>query len=114
VWYFFYGSLADAHILSRRLSNPRLPVFRQASITGGVIKSGGGKDRALVDDPAATCIDGWAFLVRSREDEDALRLYETETYEVVRCSITMQDKPDVIVNGLVFRFTVHTQDLSPE
>jgi hypothetical protein len=91
-----------------------MPVFRQASITGGVIKSWGGKYRALINGPAAARIDDWAFNVLSREHEDALRLYETEAYEVVRCSITMKDKPNDIVNGLVFRFAGQTQDLSLE
>jgi hypothetical protein len=90
----------------------RQPVFHQASITAGVIKSWGGKYRALVNGPAAARIDGWAFHVISREYEDVLRLYETEVFEVVRCSITMKDKPDIVVKGLVFRFAGQTKNLT--
>ena len=104
VWYFFYGSSVDADVLSSRLSLFSMPVFRSTSITGGVVRSWGGKYRALVDSHATIPINGWAFQVVSREYEDALRLYETEAYEVVRCSITMKDKPDEVVNDLVFRF----------
>ena len=44
---------------------------------------------------------GSAYQVSSKEHEDALRIYETENYEVVRCMIAMADE---VVHGLTFRF----------
>ena len=111
VWYFFYCSLIDAYVLSDRLSLFSMPVFRQTSIAGGVIKPREGKYRVLVDGPATVPINGWAFHFVSREYEDGLRLRETEAYEVVRRSFTMKDKPDDMVNGLVFRFAGSSQDI---
>lgn len=112
VWYFFYGSLADADYLLGRLPHIGRPGYRQASITGGVIKSWVGKYQALTDSPETARIDGWAFHVVCREYEDALRIHYTESDEIVRCSITMEDWSDVVVKGLVFRFAGQTQALS--
>lgn len=39
----------------------------------------------------------------SEENEEILRYYETDCYEVVRCEICMVDVGEV-VKGLVFRF----------
>ena len=47
-----------------------------------------GKYKALVDGKMR--VDGMAFSVRSREDEEALRYHETENYEVVRCRICLK------------------------
>jgi Gamma-glutamyl cyclotransferase, AIG2-like len=112
VWYFFYGSLADAGFLLQRLAHFSWPLHRPASIIGGVIKSWAGKYPALVDGPETARIDGWAFHVVSREYEDALRLHYTEAYEIVRCSITVEDRSDLVVKGLVFRFAGQNQALS--
>ncbi|KAK7885624.1 hypothetical protein LTR67_010417 [Exophiala xenobiotica] len=91
VWYFFYGTLADSDVLSQHLNLDTAPV---------VYPSARWKYRALVDAPG-TEVDGSAFLVGSRDQEDALRFYETDKYEVVRCHITMQTG---VVCGLTFRF----------
>ncbi|KAI1322545.1 hypothetical protein F5Y16DRAFT_386211 [Xylariaceae sp. FL0255] len=90
VWYFFYGTLAEQDTLSRLLQRgggidaSELP---PAYIFGGKTTTLG-RYRALVhgdmnDEP----VIGSAFLVKSREEEDALRYYETELYTVVRCGI---------------------------
>ena len=87
VWYFFYGSLASAAKLSSLLGiAEREIVLRDASVTGGVLSKWGGY-KALVDGPADARVDGMAFEVWDEEQEDTLRVYETEAYEVVRCCI---------------------------
>ena len=117
VWYFFYGNLAVPEILSRRLALSEEPVFTPATVTGAsvVIKKWRGKYNALLDSDegaeTAWVIDGWAYLVESEEHEDALRLYETENYEVVRCTICMGARSDV-VKGLTFEFVGPSEDLS--
>ena len=103
-WYFFYGTLADPVLLARLLSlpdNAGPPVLVPASIYGGVLKTWRGKYKALVDGACTDYVHGSAFQVGSREQEDALLVYETENYEVVRCSISMRGR---MIQGLTFRF----------
>ncbi|KAH6661286.1 hypothetical protein BKA67DRAFT_654409 [Truncatella angustata] len=104
VWYFFYGTLADNDVLGG-LVGVRRPHLVPAQTRGGVLKTWGGKYKALVDQMttgSVGIIDGHAFLVETYEQETALRAYETDNYEVVRCGIEM--KGERYVNGLTFRF----------
>jgi hypothetical protein len=114
VWYFFYGTLADTGVLSGLLSLPEAerPVLRPASITGGITKTWADKYKALVDGPATARTDGWAYQVVSKEHEEALLFYETEKYEVVRCTISMNGEEEEVVKGCTFRFVESLQGFS--
>ncbi|CAD6567769.1 MAG: hypothetical protein ASARMPREDX12_000235 [Alectoria sarmentosa] len=103
VWYSFYGTLADSAFLTRLLSLPEAehPVLVPASISRGVVKTWQDKYNALVDGASTDCVHGVAYRVTTKEREEALLLYETEKYEVVRCSIMMESGT---VEGLTFRF----------
>ena len=104
VWYFFYGSLAEAAILSQILSLPYAtspPIMTPACVSGGVIKSWGGKYKALVDGTDDNVVHGSAYQIQDRESEESLLLYETEKYEVVRCIIKSANEE---FSGLTFRF----------
>jgi hypothetical protein len=101
VWYFFYGTLADPTILATKFRFPFPIVYRSASVTGGELRTWGGKYKALIN--GAGTVRGWAYQVTCVEREDALRYYETDRYEVVRCAITM-DYTGENVLGLTFRF----------
>ncbi|RSL40772.1 hypothetical protein CEP54_016023, partial [Fusarium duplospermum] len=80
VWYFFYGTLAESETLAELLGTE--PIYHDAKIRGGVLESWGNY-KALVNDPSErNVVHGKAFLVASEEDEEALRLYETEAYEI--------------------------------
>ncbi|OGM47954.1 hypothetical protein ABOM_002663 [Aspergillus bombycis] len=103
VWYFFYGTLADPEILARQTSRSELPVLRRATVKGGIIKMWGGKYKALIDGPSSAIVDGWTYEVNSGEEEEQLRYYETDQYEVVRCEIHILES-GVLVKGLTFRF----------
>ncbi|OCT52908.1 oxidoreductase domain containing protein [Cladophialophora carrionii] len=108
VWYFFYGTLGDSHVLTRHLGINE-PELITAHVENGQLRTWGGKYKALVD----TCkpvevVHGKAFLVRDREQEDALRFYETDKYEVVRCRIVTADG---VLPGLTFRFCGALQEL---
>lgn len=103
VWYFFYGTLGDREVLGRLLSlESEELVLREASVLGGVMKMWGGKYKALVDGPERAKVVGKAFLVTNQGYEDALRQYETDNYEVVRCTISMEGGTKV--EGCTFRF----------
>ena len=113
VWYFFYGNLAIPDILSRRLGLSEKPVFTPATVMGGVIKKWRDQYNALLDSDGAetTCANGWAYLVETEEHEEALRFYETENYEIVRCTISMEGRPDA-VKGLTFKFVGPSEHLT--
>jgi hypothetical protein len=111
VWYFFYGNLAVPDILTRRLALVEEPIFTPATVTGGVIKKWRGKYNALIDGPDTACVDGWAYLVVTEEHEESLRFYETENYEVVRCTIIIKDTSDT-VKGLTFKFVGPSEHLT--
>ena len=103
VWYFFYGTLADSSFLTRLLSLSELehPFLIPATISRGIVKSWQQKYNALIDGASTDYVHGSAYRVTTKEREEALLLYETEKYEVVRCSIMMESGT---VEGLTFRF----------
>jgi hypothetical protein len=98
VWYFFHGTLADPEVLGRLLGI--VPSYRNAYVQEGMLKTWGGKYKALVDNPGGVAY-GSAFLVQDQEQEDILRCYETENYEVVRCNLIIENEK---VSALTFRF----------
>ncbi|KAG5764240.1 hypothetical protein H9Q72_007698 [Fusarium xylarioides] len=102
VWYFFYGTLTDPSFLSRLFGSNFQAEYHAATIRGGTLKTWG-RYYALLDDPSHTnLVLGKALLIETREQEERLRAYETNAYEVVRCSIEMGSGESV--NGLTFRF----------
>ncbi|KAK8221869.1 hypothetical protein M8818_000034 [Zalaria obscura] len=103
LWYFFYGTLADREKLASlfRLPVTEISSLVPAKITGGMIKTWGNRYKALVDGSAHAEVEGWAYLVADVEQEDALRAYETDRYQVVRCTINMDETS---VQGCSFRF----------
>ncbi|RKU47715.1 hypothetical protein DL546_000765 [Coniochaeta pulveracea] len=105
VWYFFYGTLADPAVLSRLLGLPvgKPPTYNKALIKGGRITTWAGKYLALVNGNDNDVVRGSAYLVNDVEDENALRYYETDKYEVVRCEIELVGNEEK-VTGLTFRF----------
>ena len=111
VWYFFYGTLADPQVLARVLHRDEVcaSALRPARVRGGRLATWAGKYRGLVHaDPASfePPVVGHAFLVRTREEEDALRFYETERYAAVRCQIEFEEYAagQVALDGLTFLF----------
>lgn len=92
VWYFFYGTLGNPDVLKRLLGVD--PIYRPASVAGGEMIEWGGKYKALIDAPGSA-VEGVAFMVEREEVEDALRCYETDKDEVVRCEIGMKDDKSV-------------------
>lgn len=113
VWYFFYGTLGDPEVLSRILSLPdnETPDLRPAKIMRGIIRTWGGKYKALIDASESGYTDGWAYKVASEIEEEALLYYETEKYEVVRCEIMVPGEKQG-VRGCTFRFAGCHGDLS--
>ncbi|KAF4984869.1 hypothetical protein FZEAL_22 [Fusarium zealandicum] len=100
VWYFAYGTLANGGKVEELTGS--LPTYYNAKIRGGVLKTWG-TYKALVDDPTGDgVVFGKAFQVDNKEHEESLRVYETESYEAVRCRIHLEQ--DRIVDGLTFRF----------
>lgn len=88
--------------------------YRLARIYGGQLKTWYGKYKALVDCDVGDFVDGAAFLVESKEEEDALRYYETKNYEVVRC-VTVWLEGDYVgqrAYGLTFRFAGRNGELT--
>ncbi|KKY27588.1 putative aig2-like protein [Phaeomoniella chlamydospora] len=102
VWYFCYGNLAKSDILMKLLSLESPPRYHSARVTGGIVKRWAGKYNAMIDGPEASVVDGWAYRVMSKHDEDILRFHESGNYEVVRCNISMHDRA---VKGLTFRYS---------
>ena len=104
VWYFSYGTLADGAVLRRLLDDDIAPVYRPARVLGGELTTWGEKYKALVNAYSkGAAVEGSAFLVRTAAEEDALRCYETDRYEVVRCTMEMLDDGTSVM-GLSFHF----------
>ncbi|KAI9738721.1 MAG: hypothetical protein M1834_008226 [Cirrosporium novae-zelandiae] len=103
VWYFFYGTLTNDVFLSRIIQLPKdeALVLVRAFVSGGKLGIWNGRYKGLVDAPSNALVHGYAYKVTSKEQEDYLRIYETDHYEVVRCTIFMHGRG---VQGCTFRF----------
>ncbi|KAM3511634.1 hypothetical protein MY11210_004718 [Beauveria gryllotalpidicola] len=104
VRYFFYGTLADRAVLARVIgvSDADSIRYEPAVLSRAVLTSWAGKYRGVVDGGPDDIVEGVVYWVKSREEEEALRIYETAKYEVVRCSIHLEEEVDVCM-GLTFR-----------
>jgi len=83
------------------LTEDRLSILEPASVSGGILRTWPGKYQVLVHKRPNACIKGSVHDVSSKEQKDALRCYETDKYEVVRCTIFMRGRQ---VQGCTFRF----------
>ncbi|CAN9182607.1 unnamed protein product [Alternaria alternata] len=107
VWYFFYGTLGHSSFLNELFESPpeEEHILVPALIHGGKLQTWGGKYNALVDDHPGSRIYEWAYEVVSLEQEDAMRMYETAKYEVVRVKIELAGHTGGrFVKGCTFRF----------
>ncbi len=102
--YFFYGTLAEQAILARVLgiSDHNYIKYQPATVAAAALTTWAGKYRSLVDGGYGDEVDGMVYLVKSREEEEALRIYETAKYEVVRCAIYFKGEAQSHM-GLTFR-----------
>lgn len=111
VWYFFYGTLAQPETLSRQIRRECKVgrELREAYVVGGKLGTWGGKYEALADDFSlgGKSVKGMACEIMSMKEEDALLVYETDNYEVVRCEIIMGEER---VRGCTFRFIGDSYD----
>ncbi|KAJ4304601.1 hypothetical protein N0V90_000127 [Kalmusia sp. IMI 367209] len=101
--YFFYGTLTDPERLSMLLClrpEDDAPKLSAAMVRKGRTRKWG-PYLALVDGTEEDCVRGCVYEVQCEEHEYALRDYEGDNYEVVRCEI---DKGGEVVPGLTFRF----------
>ncbi|KAL5120986.1 hypothetical protein ACEQ8H_001174 [Pleosporales sp. CAS-2024a] len=110
VHYFFYGTLADAARLERLFGIPasELPRLQAAVLLDGRIRTWGGKYRALVDSPGGM-VNGFAYAITSVDQEDVLRAYEGDNYEVITATM-MVDRKEII--GRSFRFAGFEDELT--
>lgn len=100
---FFYGTLADPDGLSTYLNLTEEPLLLPAPTRGDRIKICSDKYRALVDDvDGSAVVRGHTPHLMNQEQEDALRFYETDKYEVVRCLVGLDDQRKL--TSLTFRF----------
>jgi Gamma-glutamyl cyclotransferase, AIG2-like len=102
VLYFFYGTLAEPDRLVRLLDLDSEPDLKTAFVIGGAMETWGGTYKGLVGVPGSISkVNGWAYLVKSAEDESKLRQYETRRYEVSRCEIYLENELEA-QKGLTF------------
>lgn len=108
--YFFYGTLADPGLLERLLGIPasELLPLKPAHLLDGRIRTWAGKYKALVDEPGAV-VGGFAYLCTSSDQEDALRVYEGDNYEVVATKLIVDGKEMI---GRTFRFAGFDDELT--
>jgi hypothetical protein len=109
VHYFFYGTLADPARLERLFGVPasELPRLQAATLLDGRIRTWGGKYRALVDGPG-DMVNGFAYAITTADQEDAIRVYEGDNYEVVAATIIVDGEE---IMGRSFRFAGFADEL---
>ncbi|KAF2281072.1 uncharacterized protein EI97DRAFT_19540 [Westerdykella ornata] len=112
IWYFFYGTLASPERLSRLLDVDlaQLPELKAATLLDGKIQTWAGKYRALMDSVGGK-VEGWIYPVICEDQEDALRVYEGDSYEVVRARFVSDGK---VIEGRTFRFAGFEDELTED
>lgn len=108
--YFVYGTLACTTRLSRlfEVAASEVPALKPAVLHDGRIRMWAKRYRALVDSPGEK-VQGFACVIRSDEEEDALRRYEGDNYEVVAARFVVCGTE---VRGRTFRFVGRENELS--
>ncbi|EGX89375.1 hypothetical protein CCM_07626 [Cordyceps militaris CM01] len=102
--YFFYGTLADRAVLARVIgvSDEGSIEYESAMVSGAALSTWANKYLGLVNSFQHDQVEGKVYWVKSREEEEALRIYETAKYEVVRCKINLESGINTCM-GLTFR-----------
>ncbi|ATY63497.1 oxidoreductase domain containing [Cordyceps militaris] len=102
--YFFYGTLADRAVLARVIgvSDEGSIEYESAMVSGAALSTWANKYLGLVNSFQHDQVEGKVYWVKSREEEEALRIYETAKYEVVRCEIHLDSGINTCM-GLTFR-----------
>lgn len=110
VHYFFYGTLASSARLERLFHLPasKIPPLQPATLFDGRIQIWAGRYRALIDEPGAT-VSGHAYICGSSDQEDALRTYEGDSYEVVAARLMTNGEE---LMGRTFRFAGFDDELT--
>jgi hypothetical protein len=107
--YFFYGTLAAPDRLARLfgIEINEVAELRPAICLDGRFRIWANKYRALVDCPGGK-VQGHVFRVKSVEEEEALRAYEGDSYEVVNARVEIRGE----VKGCrTFRFAGYKDEL---
>ena len=96
--------MGETDVLARQIGvfEQDLGPLHPSSVSNGLLKTWGGKYKAIVDAGDKDIVTGVAYEVLNAEQEEALRAYETHQYELVRCNINFDDGRTV--PGLTFRF----------
>ena len=113
VFYFFYGTLMEEEVLKKHLALQHVDTMRYvayARVRRAKLRTWAGKYKALVGGEPLDAVEGKAWLVQDEEQEDALRMFETEAYEVVRCEIEILQSGGKVA-GLTFRFAGNASQL---
>ncbi|KAM3432588.1 hypothetical protein NHJ13734_006803 [Beauveria thailandica] len=85
----FHETLADRDVLARAIGVPDESIqYEPAVLPRAVLTSWAGKYRDVVDGGADDKVEGMVYWVKSRDEEELLRIYETAKYEVVRQGMT--------------------------
>ncbi|KAK3935853.1 hypothetical protein QBC46DRAFT_270879 [Diplogelasinospora grovesii] len=109
VFYFLWDELVVREHFVGTLHLPARPgvVRHVARICGGKLRTlENGRQAALVDSYAGSrrdIVSGAAYLIRKRDEEEALRVGKGDKFEVVRCWIELTSE-GCMVPGLTFRF----------
>ncbi|KAF1919181.1 secretory pathway protein Sec39-domain-containing protein [Ampelomyces quisqualis] len=90
--YFLYGGLAEEEKLREVLGVEEMAEMRDAVVCGGEIRMWGERE-ALVDAGRGDMVKGKMYVVASKEEEDKLREYQGEGYEVCRLTSKYASPP---------------------
>ena len=107
--FFFYGTLAAPDRLARLfgIDINEVTELRPAICLDGRIRLWSNKYRALVDCPGGK-VQGHVFRVESAEEEEALRAYEGDSYEIVNARVEIEGE---VKECRTFRFAGYEDEL---
>lgn len=105
--YFFYGTLADPKFLAEKLDLEELPVLRRGMLERYRVKMWG-KYRTLVEGQRrGEVLQGWVYMVKSKEELEKLAVWEGEKHEVEVSEIYVKGGERLLGNVFVFCGGMH-------
>lgn len=117
-WYFLTGTIAHPENFMKLLKLKEFPDMREACVRGLIeVRS---RQCAALFEPTTADIQngndvchGWAYRVKNIDEERALRYFKSDSFEVVRCRITLSKRNTFAtytdVDGWTFKFSKDRQ-----
>lgn len=99
--------MADPAFLGEKLELEGVPVLQRGVVKGYEIKMWGGYKALIGGSSRGEVLEGWVYMVKTREELEKLAVWEGENYEVDVCDIFVEGGEKFLGNVFVFCGGLH-------